>query len=42
MGTEAGELPRIDFSGVDTSAPGTGRWDAVRAEVMDALATFGC
>ncbi|KAF6997764.1 hypothetical protein CFC21_013949 [Triticum aestivum] len=42
MGTEAGELPRIDFSGVDTSAPGTGRWDAVSAEVMDALATFGC
>lgn len=38
----AAELPRIDFTGVDASAPGTGRWDAVRAQVMDALATFGC
>ncbi|KAM0851507.1 hypothetical protein ACQ4PT_052382 [Festuca glaucescens] len=36
------ELPRIDFTGVDASATGTGRWDAVRAQVMDALATFGC
>ncbi|XP_048550587.1 probable 2-oxoglutarate-dependent dioxygenase AOP1 isoform X1 [Triticum urartu] len=42
MGAEAGELPRIDFSGVDASVPGTGRWDATRAQVMDALATFGC
>jgi isopenicillin N synthase-like dioxygenase len=38
----AAELPRIDFTGVDASAPGTGRWDVVRAQVMDALATFGC
>jgi len=36
------ELPRIDFSGVDPSAPGTRRWAAVRAQVVDALATFGC
>ncbi|XP_047043985.1 probable 2-oxoglutarate-dependent dioxygenase AOP1 [Lolium rigidum] len=39
---DAVELPSIDFTSVDASAPGTGRWDAVRAQVMDALATFGC
>ncbi|TKV92143.1 hypothetical protein SEVIR_9G144400v4 [Setaria viridis] len=44
MGAEARqlELPRIDFSGVDPSAPGAGQWAAVRAQVVDALATFGC
>ena len=42
MSAEAAQLPRIDFSGVDPSAPGTGTWSAVRAQVMDALATFGC
>ena len=36
------ELPRIDFTGVDPSAPGTGRWDEARAQVTDALTTFGC
>ncbi|WVZ60015.1 hypothetical protein U9M48_010088 [Paspalum notatum var. saurae] len=36
------QLPRIDFSGVDTSAPGAGQWASVRAQVVDALATFGC
>ncbi|KAF8684418.1 hypothetical protein HU200_044312 [Digitaria exilis] len=36
------QLPRIDFSGVDTSSPGAGRWAAVRAQVVDALATLGC
>jgi isopenicillin N synthase-like dioxygenase len=39
---EATQLPRIDFSGVDPSAPGAGTWPAVRAQVVDALATFGC
>lgn len=38
----AAELTRIDFTGVDASAPRTGRWDAVRAQVTDALATLGC
>ncbi|CAM0953654.1 unnamed protein product [Alopecurus aequalis] len=42
MGEAAAELPRVDFTGVDASVPGTGRWDAVRAQVADALATFGC
>ena len=42
MSAEAAQLPRIDFSGVDPSAPGAGTWSAVRAQVMDALATFGC
>lgn len=42
MGAEATQLPEIDFSGVDPSAPGAGPWAAVRAEVMDALASFGC
>jgi isopenicillin N synthase-like dioxygenase len=44
MGAEARqlELPRIDFSGVDPSAPGIGQWAAVRSQVVDALATFGC
>ncbi|RLN29802.1 hypothetical protein C2845_PM05G28480 [Panicum miliaceum] len=42
MGTDVMKLPRIYFSGVDPSAPGTGTWSAVRAQVMDALATFGC
>ncbi|KAF8681743.1 hypothetical protein HU200_045180 [Digitaria exilis] len=41
MATEA-RLPRIDFSGVDPSSPGAGRWAAVRAQVVDALATLGC
>ncbi|OEL30008.1 putative 2-oxoglutarate-dependent dioxygenase AOP1.2 [Dichanthelium oligosanthes] len=36
------QLPRIDFSGVDPSAPGAGRWAVVRAQVVQALATFGC
>ncbi|CAL4935126.1 unnamed protein product [Urochloa decumbens] len=36
------QLPLIDFSGVDTSAPGAGTWSAVRAQVVHALATFGC
>ncbi|RCV16421.1 hypothetical protein SETIT_3G136700v2 [Setaria italica] len=39
---EATQLPRIDFSGVDPSAPGSGIWPAVRAQVVDALATIGC
>ncbi|KAL6618732.1 hypothetical protein ACP70R_033871 [Stipagrostis hirtigluma subsp. patula] len=42
MGSDAVQLPRIDFSGVDPSAPGAGAWPAVRAQVMHALATFGC
>ncbi|KAL6848896.1 hypothetical protein ACP4OV_021479 [Aristida adscensionis] len=42
MGADEMQLPRIDFSGIDPSAPGTGPWPAVRAQVMDALATFGC
>lgn len=42
MGAEATQLPEIYFSGVDPSAPGAGPWAAVRAEVMDALASFGC
>ncbi|WVZ99686.1 hypothetical protein U9M48_044949 [Paspalum notatum var. saurae] len=42
MGGEAKQLPRIDFSGVVPSKPGTGTWPAVRAQVMDALTTFGC
>ncbi|KAF0926983.1 hypothetical protein E2562_029211 [Oryza meyeriana var. granulata] len=41
MGGEATQLPRIDFSGVDPAVPGTGRWAEVRAQVMDALTTFG-
>ncbi|CAN6287300.1 unnamed protein product [Urochloa humidicola] len=40
--TRQPQLPRIDFSGVDPSAPGAGTWSAVRAQVVDALATFGC
>ncbi|KAK3137925.1 hypothetical protein QOZ80_5AG0362230 [Eleusine coracana subsp. coracana] len=36
------QLPRIDFSGVDPSAPDAGSWSEVRAQVMDALATSGC
>ncbi|KAL6610737.1 hypothetical protein ACP70R_040706 [Stipagrostis hirtigluma subsp. patula] len=42
MSGDATQLPRIDFSGIDPSAPGAGAWPAVRAQVMDALATFGC
>ncbi|TVU20228.1 hypothetical protein EJB05_36427, partial [Eragrostis curvula] len=42
MSADAMQLPRIDFSGVDPSAPGTGTWSAVRAQVMDALTTTGC
>ncbi|CAN6331908.1 unnamed protein product [Urochloa humidicola] len=42
MSAEAAQLPRIDFSGVDPSAPGAGAWAAVRAQVMGALAAFGC
>ncbi|KAL6618731.1 hypothetical protein ACP70R_033870 [Stipagrostis hirtigluma subsp. patula] len=42
MGSNAMQLPRIDFSGIDPSAPGAGAWPAVRAQVMDALTTFGC
>nr|AAT39145.1 unknown protein [Oryza sativa Japonica Group] len=43
MGGEAAQLTpaRIDFSGVDPAAPGTGRWAEVRAEVMGALTTHG-
>lgn len=36
------QLPRIDFSGVTPSAPGARTWSDVRAQVMDALTTFGC
>ncbi|KAL6906315.1 hypothetical protein ACP4OV_003916 [Aristida adscensionis] len=36
------EVPRIDFSGVDALAPDGGAWPALRAQVMDALASFGC
>ncbi|TVU20226.1 hypothetical protein EJB05_36425, partial [Eragrostis curvula] len=42
MSADAMQLPRIDFSGVDPSAPGTGAWSGVRAQVMDALTTTGC
>jgi hypothetical protein len=42
MGAGAMQLPRIDFSSVDLSAPGAGAWSEVRAQVLDALATFGC
>ncbi|CAL4909663.1 unnamed protein product [Urochloa decumbens] len=42
MSAEAAQLPKIDFSGVEPSAPGTGTWPAVRAQVMGALAAFGC
>ncbi|KAL6894508.1 hypothetical protein ACP4OV_008606 [Aristida adscensionis] len=42
MAAEASRLPWIDFSGVDPSAPGDGEWSAVRARVVDALATVGC
>jgi hypothetical protein len=42
MSAEAAQLPRIDFSGVDPSAPGAGTWLAARAQVVDAFATFGC
>ncbi|KAL6637166.1 hypothetical protein ACP70R_024738 [Stipagrostis hirtigluma subsp. patula] len=42
MAVEATQLPRIDFSGVNPSAPGTGQWAAVRSQVMDALTTVGC
>jgi len=42
MSAEAAQLPRIDFSGVEPSAPGAGTWSAVRAQVVDALDTFGC
>ncbi|TVU20229.1 hypothetical protein EJB05_36428, partial [Eragrostis curvula] len=42
MAGEATQLPRIDFSGVDPSAPGSGSWTAVRAQVMDALTSHGC
>ena len=41
MSAEAAQLPRIDFSGVDPSAPGAGTWSAVRVQVVDALVTFG-
>uniref|UniRef100_K3Z7N3 2-oxoglutarate-dependent dioxygenase DAO n=1 Tax=Setaria italica TaxID=4555 RepID=K3Z7N3_SETIT len=41
-GADAMQLPRIDFSGVDPSAPGAGTWSAVRAQVMEALTTVGC
>ncbi|XP_062181352.1 probable 2-oxoglutarate-dependent dioxygenase AOP1 [Phragmites australis] len=42
MSGEAMQLPWIDFSGVEPSAPGTGTWSEVRSQVMDALASFGC
>ncbi|TVU20227.1 hypothetical protein EJB05_36426, partial [Eragrostis curvula] len=41
MSAEAKQLPRIDFSGVNPSAPGAGTWPAVRAQVLNALTTFG-
>uniref|UniRef100_A0A0D9WK30 2-oxoglutarate-dependent dioxygenase DAO n=1 Tax=Leersia perrieri TaxID=77586 RepID=A0A0D9WK30_9ORYZ len=40
-GGEETKLPRVDFSGVDPAAPGTGRWAEVHAEVMDAVTTAG-
>ncbi|KAL6848895.1 hypothetical protein ACP4OV_021478 [Aristida adscensionis] len=42
MNADEMQLPRIDFSGVDLSAPVAGAWPAVRAQVIDALTTFGC
>ncbi|CAN6178519.1 unnamed protein product [Urochloa humidicola] len=40
-----GSIPKIDFAGIDPSAPGTSdaaNWAAVRAAVMDALCEHGC
>ncbi|CAL9115679.1 unnamed protein product [Musa acuminata var. zebrina] len=35
------KYPKIDFSGLDIASPGTPRWEAVREQVMEALASCG-
>ncbi|XP_072968427.1 probable 2-oxoglutarate-dependent dioxygenase AOP1 [Typha angustifolia] len=36
------QIPKIDFSDVDLSNPGTQLWNTVRGQVMDALTSMGC